>query len=277
MFTLLFSYSRCIQIDHGTHTCDNCWLSSNPSGHFSLDSFTVSKIECSDKYCASCTENGCLNGGQTYSYIVTCEKTGYDSTGQHSGTYSLTAQNAAAPNFTYSAGSSIAVFKATGGVGTVINTIQATVQDNPEDFDTITYVQNSGPAASFIHSTADLFYLDTNNGQVKVLKDLSSEFSYYYSMNLCVTDRRNRQVCHVLSITLHACFQTPNCTDLQDTNLHDTFGTYTGHGGASNVVFQMVYPQPNQHFDDFSATWHDLTWSFDSNEFPEAAIDSDTG
>ncbi|XP_060606303.1 cadherin-12-like [Ruditapes philippinarum] len=39
----------------------------------------------------------------------------------------------------------------------------------------------------------------------------------------------------------------------------------------------MNYPQPTEHFQAFSSVWHDLKWTFDSNEFPEAAINSDTG
>ncbi|XP_060569728.1 uncharacterized protein LOC132728126 [Ruditapes philippinarum] len=104
------------------------------------------------------------------------------------------------------------------------------------------------------------------------------EFSYYFTMNLCVYDRRLREACQDLTITLWACFQTPTCNDQSDNNIIDTYGTYTyGHGGSSNTIFNMDYPQPTEHFPAFSSTWHDLTWTFDLNEFPEAAINSDTG
>jgi hypothetical protein len=74
-----------------------------------------------------------------------------------------------------------------------------------------------------------------------------------------------------------ACFQTPTCYDQSDNNIIDTYGTRTGHSGSSDTIFNMNYPQPTEHFPAFSSVWHDLTWTFDLNEFPEAAINSDTG
>jgi hypothetical protein len=76
---------------------------------------------------------------------------------------------------------------------------------------------------------------------------------------------------------LGACFQTPTCYDQSDYNIIDTYGTRTGQGGSSDTIFNMNYPQPTEHFQAFSSVWHDLKWTFDSNEFPEAAINSDTG
>lgn len=57
-------------------------------------------------------------------------------------------------------GSSIDVQK-TQTVGTTINTIVASLQDDALDYDRATYVQNSGPDLSYYFSTADLFYLNT--------------------------------------------------------------------------------------------------------------------
>jgi hypothetical protein len=54
------------------------------------------------------------------------------------------------------------------------------------------------------------FSLFSANGQVKVGKDLTLEFSYYFNMNLCVYDRRHREVCHDLNITLCKCLARDN-------------------------------------------------------------------
>ncbi|XP_060588388.1 uncharacterized protein LOC132743831 [Ruditapes philippinarum] len=259
--------------------CNQFYINSDPSGNFQMSGFAVQKKTCTSPYCGpTCNADGCLNNGESHTVGVTAYRTGYETDGSVSGSFTVNVYAANPPTFYYSSGNSISVSHDTAGIGTVINTLVPSFIDNGHDYDYIRYRQNSGPGNSYIHGTSDLFYLDTSNGQVKVGKDLTMEFSYYFNMNLCVYDRRHREVCHDLNITLWACFQTPTCNDQSDNSIIDTYGTYTyGHGGSSNTIFNMDYPQPTEHFPAFSSVWHKLTWTFDLNEFPEAAINSDTG
>ncbi|XP_060592560.1 uncharacterized protein LOC132747251 [Ruditapes philippinarum] len=267
-----------------TVACNDCEITSNPSDHFIMNGTVIQKKTCSDEYCSNCITAGCLTGPAEYIVNVTCKNNAYP--GSVSNTFVVTVSEANPPTFEFSNGNSINVTHDNMGVGYVINTIVVTnLKDNANDDDHASYNSSIVPESSYEIGTKDLFSLDTTTDpdiiEIKVNKDLTKEYSYTYTMTVCVSDRRKRGGCKTLTIKLWACFEKPNCENQSELDLHDTYGTFTnGHGGDSNTIFVMNYGPPTGHFaSDFSAVWHNLTWSLvdNDNKLPEAEINVTTG
>lgn len=152
------------------------------------------------KWCPAhtCADNcpateGCLRGGDTHTVGVTCYNNQYETVPYISTTFDVVVNSADGPSFYYDDGASTAISHDSVGVGSVINTIVPSLADDGYDWDYVRYRQDRGPGVSYLHQTADLFALDTSNGQVKVMKSLAFEFDYYFDMNLCVYDRRGEK------------------------------------------------------------------------------------
>ncbi|XP_060569729.1 uncharacterized protein LOC132728127 [Ruditapes philippinarum] len=142
--------------------CNQFQISSDSSGNFQMSGNIVQKKTCTSPNCGpTCNADGCLNSGERHTVGVTASRSGYETDGSVSGSFTVNVYAANPPTFSYSPRNSISVSHDTAGIGTVINTLVPSFLDDGNDYDYIRYRQNSGPGNSYIHGTSGLFYLDT--------------------------------------------------------------------------------------------------------------------
>ncbi|XP_053400374.1 uncharacterized protein LOC128557232 isoform X1 [Mercenaria mercenaria] len=150
-------------------------------------------------------------------------------------------------------------------VGTVLTT--ASKSSGPV---IVQYTKSSAVSNTYLLNTANMFELNTANGQVYVATDPSVEYDYTYSMGICIYSRR-QESCGTLPINFDGCFQTPNCNDQTDTT------SFSDQIAVGATLFTMTYTNPSAHFTAISSTWQNLNFVKVSSTLAEASIHLTTG
>ncbi|XP_060589502.1 uncharacterized protein LOC132744739 [Ruditapes philippinarum] len=134
----------------------------------------------------------------------------------------------------------------------------------------VQYTKSSSVANTYLLNTANMFDLNTTNGQVYVRTNPAVEYDYTYTIGVCIHSRR-QQSCATMTINFDGCFQTPNCRDQSDTT---TFSDQFPDGGT---LFTMTYDNPSAHFTSISSTWQNLNFNITSTTLNVASLDLNTG
>ncbi|XP_052242326.1 uncharacterized protein LOC127852411 [Dreissena polymorpha] len=173
--------------------CDSCSVKNDL---FYTNNMFIYKRACLDGPCGPCDINRyCADAGESYSYLISCVTSdGRLTTGTASQTSSLLFYADIDPPFSFdpNIGDSIQIGQSIQGTGQILNRITSDPQEEPDDYDTITfYISGSSPSWLAVDSSKEE---RKYNGNIKVVTSLSAETEASYMVTFCAENRRGFKV-----------------------------------------------------------------------------------